>query len=374
MPYKILGQSLGKTAVFSDNSGQVLYLDSFGSEVLELYNSSIDPLTSVAHPPDELPRPSALAGVWDSLWEADQRLPLETQTNPLNHDASVSAWPDPSGETGLIRVSLCVGRKPIRLHIAPVYSDQLLRDLSRCFDITDGHPEPAAADIVIDGNPDGIIKSVWGHKLISRMTYESLDALVVDLFNEITELSIDYQNAIGALHAALVTRNGVELVLCNPSGSGKTTLAWLLHQAGWTLFHDDVLPVFPDKSCEQVRSPSTIKEGSWAVLETAKVPLEEQHFLRFGKRIKYLSLPQTSAPRTLSNTRFLFVQYDSEVNALESVDSLDAFQRVFASEVVMKNVCFQNVKQIFDLVAGSRVAELRYHDFSLAAKLIDDWI
>ena len=96
--------------------------------------------------------------------------------------------------------------------------------------------------------------------------------------------------------------------------------------------------------------------------------------MRFGKRIKYLSLPQTCAPRTLSNTRFLFVQYDSEVNALESVDSLDAFQRVFASEVVMKNVCFQNVKQIFDLVAGSRVAELRYHDFSLAAKLIDDWI
>ena len=77
MPYKILGQSLGKTAVFSDNSGQVLYLDSFGSEVLELYNSSIDPLMSFAHPPDELPRPSALASVWDSLWEADQDFRLK---------------------------------------------------------------------------------------------------------------------------------------------------------------------------------------------------------------------------------------------------------------------------------------------------------
>ena len=374
MSYKILGQGSGKTAVFSSNSGQVLYLDDFGSEVLELYKSSLDPLSAYAPPHDELSRPSALATVWTGLWDADQSPPPTPEANPLDPRGSAADLPDFKSQAGFSKVSICIGRKPIRLHIAPVYSDRLLRDLGRCFEVHGDHPQPAAADIVIDGNLDGMTKSVWDHQLISQTTYDSLDALVVDLFNDITELSIDYQNAIGALHAALVTRNGVELVLCNPSGSGKTTLAWLLHQAGWTLYHDDVLPIFPHKSCEQIRSPSTIKEGSWAVLETAKVRLDEQHFLRFGKRIKYLSLPEVCAPLSLSNTRFLFVQYDAEVNALETVNTLDAFQRVFASEFVMKNVCFQNVKQIFDLVADSRVAELRYHDFPLAMKLLDDWI
>lgn len=41
------------------------------------------------------------------------------------------------------------------------------------------------------------------------------------------------------LHAALVARDGVAIVLAGPSGLGKSTLAYQARRAGWTLLADD---------------------------------------------------------------------------------------------------------------------------------------
>jgi energy-coupling factor transporter ATP-binding protein EcfA2 len=99
----------------------------------------------------------------------------------------------------------------------------------------DPRPEP---DIDVDvSTGDGRLElSIDGSQVFAT---EDLGALVHQLVWELTQRAVARPAAGLVLHAALVSRDGADIVVSGPSGSGKSTLAAALAERGATYVTDE---------------------------------------------------------------------------------------------------------------------------------------
>lgn len=220
-----------------------------------------------------------------------------------------------------------------------------------------------------------ILKSVNAPTYATPELVGPPDNIFVDLCADMTEIASGSIGLTGVFHAATLLRKNKALMLCNPSGSGKSTLAWLLTSAGFTLLHDDVLPIDEDGSLIQLRTPATIKSGSWDVLENAGIEFNHRTFGRNGVNVRFQ--PIASVNRSLAglNRNVLFVTYDPDRPAkLTAVPPQDSFSRLVSEECVVRDRSVENLERLVSWIADCRHAELRYNDSDEAVELINNWL
>lgn len=134
---------------------------------------------------------------------------------------------------------------------------------------TDPPPPATTTEVVVTSGPwpnradlaerrhqvfiDGIIH------LQTHVTWQVDDVLLGHLNGRALGVDVDDLH----LHAALVSRRGVGLLLLGASGSGKSTLAVHLARRGWTLHGDEMVVVEADGAVRAFTRPPTLKRGSW---------------------------------------------------------------------------------------------------------------
>jgi hypothetical protein len=90
-------------------------------------------------------------------------------------------------------------------------------------------------------------------------------------FLEPAALTLLGQRYLAPVHAALIAKNGVGVMLCGDSFAGKSTLAYACARAGWTFITDDaVYLIREDRRCFGIGNPYSIR-----FRESAKVLFEE---------------------------------------------------------------------------------------------------
>ena len=99
------------------------------------------------------------------------------------------------------------------------------------------------------------------------------------------------------LHAAVVEKDGVALVLAGRSGAGKSTLSALCHRAGWSILNDDRTMVFPRAG--QWMAAGTPWHGSGKYARNQEAPLRALCLLVQDRMHAWAELPRQAGLRAL---------------------------------------------------------------------------
>lgn len=230
--------------------------------------------------------------------------------------------------------------------------------------------------IVISDEPGGLFsKHVFSKANCMPVFHGNCDDVLVEMSLNISEIACDYDNHLAVLHAAALTKSGKTLLLCNPSGSGKTTLCWLLSERGFDLVHDDVVPISLDGKLIQLRTPSTLKPGSWPILSQAGLELSHREFSRLGNRVQFHPIKKRHDVLDEKKRYVVFVTYDPSLPAgLKELTSLETFQRLLGEECVIRNRSAERLTMLCDWMAACHGAELHYGNDREAAELLSDWM
>ena len=230
--------------------------------------------------------------------------------------------------------------------------------------------------IFLVDSPDGLIeKKIYSP--LYKVPTQSADPerTFIETSRDLTELACNDIDNLCVLHAATLQKGDKTLILCNPSGSGKTTLAWLLASSGFELIHDDVLPIRLDSQVEMLRTPSTVKEGSWSILENAGFTLPDKCYYRLGSKVKYLPIENMDSIKSLENIFILFPKYDLiNMSNFQKLTPMDTFINVIQDECVIQNRSLDRLSKIFKWITSSHGAAMTYNNTELAINIIKNWM
>ena len=238
------------------------------------------------------------------------------------------------------------------------------------------YPLPLSGTITFRQKDEDLFElCVFSEGRLVQRTHGTVTSCFVEASRSLSELACNYSKHLAVLHAATLIRGQQTVILVNPSGSGKTTLAWLMTKAGFEMVHDDCLPVNYTGNIAQMLTPSTLKPGSWKVLQDSGIQLQEDIFPRLQTFVRYHPISTCKEQLTGTNRHFLFVQFDPDINSrLTEIDALTAFTRVVSEECVVREQKADNLRRLFDWIVDSRSAELHYSDLNSAIEMIDTWL
>jgi HprK-related kinase A len=189
-----------------------------------------------------------------------------------------------------------------------------------------------------------------------------------------------YQNRYLCIHAAVLEKNGISLILPAPPGSGKSTLCALLMLSGWRLLSDEHCLVDPETGLifPFVR-PISLKNRSIAVLNQ-----------RYGQNIVQSVVPDTFKgtigylPPTDESWQLMrqpvqpcyviFPKYNAAVTATEfsGIAQSQLFMQLAVNcfnYTVLAEIGFATLGQLVKQVVGIR---LEYADTDEALRLISE--
>jgi len=189
-----------------------------------------------------------------------------------------------------------------------------------------------------------------------------------------------YQNRYLCIHAAVLEKNGISLILPAPPGSGKSTLCALLMLSGWRLLSDEHCLVDPQTGLifPFVR-PISLKNRSIKVLNQ-----------RFGQNIVQAVVPDTFKgtigylPPTTSSWQLMqqpvrpsyviFPKYNAHIAATEfsGIEQSQLFMQLAVNcfnYTVLGEIGFATLGQLVKQVVGIR---LEYADTDEALQLISE--
>jgi len=187
-----------------------------------------------------------------------------------------------------------------------------------------------------------------------------------------------YQNRYLCIHAAVLEKNGISLILPAPPGSGKSTLCALLMLSGWRLLSDEHCLIDPATGLilPFVR-PISLKNRSIAVLNQ-----------RYAKNIVQCVVPDTFKgtigylPPTAESWQLMqqpvqpayviFPKYNANVTATEfsGIEQSQLFMQLAVNcfnYTVLAEVGFETLGRLVKQVVGIR---LEYADTDEALQLI----
>lgn len=239
-----------------------------------------------------------------------------------------------------------------------------------------GDDLPCVGSLWLTGHSDGLITLWTGSANAPVQTFHGEPgACFVEAARAVSELACNYPARLAVFHAATLVRDDKTILLINPSGAGKTTLAWLMTTVGFTLVHDDCLPVNPGGDMSQILSPSTLKQGSWPVLEKAGLTLHDDVFARSATRVRYHPIAPFAGSLTGQRRHVLFVRYAPGCSAgLQEVEAVDAFTRLIQDDCVIHDRSIDRLTRLFDWIVATRAAELHYSRFEDALVRVEAWL
>jgi hypothetical protein len=194
-------------------------------------------------------------------------------------------------------------------------------------------------------------------------------------FLEAPVMSMLVAGHLAAIHGALVTREGVGVLLCGESLAGKSTLAYACARSGWSLVSDDGTFLLRNQAGRYgVGNPYSIR-----FREDAKVlfPELENHRARvrmngkWGMELRTLGLPIATASGC-SIDHLVFLRRGrrgaARMNRFDASEAMAFFERTltFYGTDEMKAAQLQAYRRLLD--AG--IWELHYSDLSDAMGLL----
>ena len=189
-----------------------------------------------------------------------------------------------------------------------------------------------------------------------------------------------YQNRYLCIHAAVLEKNGISLILPAPPGSGKSTLCALLMLSGWRLLSDEHCLVDPDTGLifPFVR-PISLKNRSIAMLNQ-----------RYGQNIVQSVVPDTFKGtigylppndeswqlmhQPVQPSYVIFPKYNANVTATEfsGIPQSQLFMQLAVNSfnyTVLAEIGFTTLGRLVKQVVGIR---LEYADTDEALQLISE--
>ena len=180
------------------------------------------------------------------------------------------------------------------------------------------------------------------------------------------------QTPLLAVHAAVVAKRGVTVVIPGESGAGKTTLTVALLQQGWAYATDEAYAVDWDSDVARAY-PRPLGISDWTaetLAVTGGVPGIEERFVRAGD----LGAQAVTELLTVGH----IVLLDRTSGAYPAKPSLTSAHRADALEMMLRESFThyrrpeQALLRLSDVVRAADVWRLRYGDPAIAARFIDD--
>jgi hypothetical protein len=206
------------------------------------------------------------------------------------------------------------------------------------------------------------------------MANSSLEALINHLHYEMLQQAIAHKPWLSILHAGAVSRGGLCLIIAGCGGAGKSTLTASLLTRGFQYFCDDLVPLSANNlQALPTPVPLTIKEPSWALLQSYYPQLEQlASYFRNGKNVRYLSPAITACPQPHSVSYLLFPCISHEPAHLRPLDALDCLQRLLAANMVLPQpFTAQTIAQLLGWIEQTPAYEIVYSHLDTAMSLIE---
>jgi hypothetical protein len=355
---------------------EFMILDAVSTAILEAFDAgaSLDEVKRAFEVNERAPTSATISLIWQHF---SAQTPTAPQANSISNTYPVANVEKFCHFDYDSHLRINCGQVSVNLYANQSASQALFPHFAKYFTIQSPNDVlPVVGSLWLTGHDDGLM-TLHVDQGTSGMTpfHGEAGACFVEAARVLSEFACDYPARLAVLHAATLVRDEKTIILINPSGSGKTTLAWLLSMAGFALVHDDCLPVNPDGAISQLLTPSTIKQGSWKVLENAGLALHEDVFERARRLVRYQPIVPFLGPLSAGRKHIMFISYEAGCSArLTNVDPVEAFTRLIAEECVIKDRSIDRLKSIFNWVVASRAAELRYDRFVEAVKLIENWL
>jgi Coenzyme PQQ synthesis protein D (PqqD) len=199
--------------------------------------------------------------------------------------------------------------------------------------------------------------------------------LMADLFQALCAKQADRL----LLHAAVLVRDGLALLLPAAARSGKSTLSMALSAAGWKVYSDELAPV--DPATLQVGPfplPVGIKHRSVAALSPWFPGLGEipAHRRADGQLVRYLGgaelalAPRRAAPVDIQ--WLIFPRYDpASKTTLRQLEPLAALELLAATGSSQRPLRECDIEALLQLAGERDSFLLEYADLQAAVRLVD---
>ena len=181
------------------------------------------------------------------------------------------------------------------------------------------------------------------------------------------------------LHAAVIEKNGVGIVMPADSGSGKSTLTAALMSQGWRLLSDEIALInLSDGLLHPLAKPINLKNTSIDILRDF-YPDEQFSSVAYDThkgtvallKASDISIEQMKRPCQLKH--FVFPRYLANAGATLSEVSLpDAFKRIIDSSFNYSILGEKAFTQVCDLLQTAKTYSFTYSDFDQAFRIFDD--
>lgn len=201
---------------------------------------------------------------------------------------------------------------------------------------------------------------------------ENLLASLVDVIRITFYQNIDY---IVALHAASLDYNGTTFIFPGVSGAGKSTLSTFLTHHGFQLYSDEITVIDDQFKILPLYLPTTIKEGSWSVVENfvPNLTILPIH-LRFDEqKIKFITPPLTpSTSSSALNAVMIFPKYKANTTTqLTPIAFTEAIARIKDATYQLHNPeMLHYVKSFMRVLLSYKFYTLNYSDLNDALTTI----
>lgn len=224
---------------------------------------------------------------------------------------------------------------------------------------------PAEGDAVAIRREGGgwALRGFRGHEASSRDPWEIAEQACSALFQE----SIRRATDVVDLHAGVVMKQGLTVLLVAGTGTGKTTLTLELAAAGWGYVSDDLAPIDRDTTLVHAfPKPVSVKDaGRFEELVTRTLPGWPGPERAFPARLDAAAAP---AERLRADV-VVFLERDGDPPALTPVGSSEATLRC-GRFVSREKMTADGLHVLATLCTAARTFELRYGEARAAAEAV----
>jgi hypothetical protein len=177
-----------------------------------------------------------------------------------------------------------------------------------------------------------------------------------------------------ALHAALLVKNRLGLLICGAPGAGKTTLALALLAAGFACGGDDIALLGEDGLVHGVPFAAALKQGSWGLLDEmgesiAAAPI---HRRLDNKRVRYLASIR-HAPKDAVSLRSIVLLRRRRIGpvTISAVEPARALSELLSGAFTpARRLDLAQFETLLGAVRGARIIELSYSQLDEAVEAL----